>query len=114
MHYSLLTWRNHSLINHKDRSHNVQNRRYCEVSSHIVETYKNTVQPHGCHICNTAADMDREEMCPCNSKHRGMLQETFVLRCCDKCSSIVLPSQEANKYTTNTCLKIRFHVYCNI
>ena len=30
------------------------------------------------------------------------------LQCCDKCSSIVIPSREENKDTTNTCLTIFF------
>ena len=48
--YSLLIWRNSCLKHFKDRIHNVQNRMYGEISSPIFETYKNAVQPHGCHI----------------------------------------------------------------
>ena len=36
------------------------------------------------------------------------------MSCCDKFPSIVLLSQEENKDTTITCLKIRFRVYPNV
>ena len=45
----------------KYRSQNAQNKRSSEISSHIFETYKNAVRPHGCHIYNTAADMAMEK-----------------------------------------------------
>ena len=50
MHSSLLTWRDCRLKHPKDIIHNAQNRRSGEISSRIFETYKNYVQPHGCHI----------------------------------------------------------------
>ena len=58
--------------------------------------------------------MAMETIFPCNSKHHGLLQWKCVLPCCYKFPSIVLPSQEENKYTTNTCPTIRFHVNCII
>ena len=58
--------------------------------------------------------MTMETIWPCNSKHHGILHRKYVLRCCDKCPSIVLPIQEANKDTTNMCPIIRFHVYRNV
>ena len=41
----------------KDKSQNAQSRRSSEKSHHIYETYKNTVMPHGRHICAKASDM---------------------------------------------------------
>ena len=106
MHYSLLTWRDCRLKHLKDRSQNAQNRSSGEISSHTFETYKNDVRPHGFHIYNTAADMAISTMCPCSSKHHGLPYWKYVLRCFDKCPSIVLPIQYENKDTTNTCPKI--------
>ena len=113
VHSSLLTWHNLRLKHLKDRSHNAQYRRSGEISSHIFETYKNSVRPHDCNIYNTAADMDMEIFFPCNSKHRGLPKWKCVLRCFDKGPSIFLPSQEVIKDTTNTCPTLRSHVYCN-
>ena len=64
MHYSLLTWRNGRLKHLKYIIHNAQNRRSIEISSRIFETYKNVVQPHGCHIYNTSADMAMAKIFP--------------------------------------------------
>ena len=114
MNYYLLTWRNYRLKQLKYRSRNAQNRRYSEISSRIFETYKNAVQPHGYHIYNTAADMAMSTKLNCTYKHHGIPHCKYVLHCCDKCPSIFLPSQEANKDTTNTCPTITFHVYLNI
>ena len=72
MNYSLLIWHNRRLRQFKYRSHNAQNRRSGEISSHMSETYKNTVQPNGCHIYSTSADMAMATMCTCNFKHRGI------------------------------------------
>ena len=113
IHSSLLTWRNCCLKHLKYRIHNAQNRRSGEISSCIFETYNNAVQPHGCHIYNTAADMTMGKMYPCISKHHGFLHCKFLLRCCENFPSIVLPSKEVIKDTTNTCAIIRFHVYHN-
>ena len=50
--------------------------------------------PHGCHIYNTTEYMAMEKMCPCTYEHHGITHWKYVLRCCDKYPSIVLPSQE--------------------
>ena len=113
MHSSLLT---HCVcrLNHlKYISHNAQNIRSGEISSNIFTTYKNSVQPHGCNIYNTAADMTTSTVFPCNSKYHGITYWKCVLRYCDKCPSIVLPSQKEIKDTTNTCPTIIFHIYRN-
>ena len=113
MHSCLLTCNDRRVKHLKDRSHNAQNRRSGEISSRIFETYNNYVRPHGCHIYNTGADMSMATMCPCTSKHHGIPHCKFVLCCSDKFPIIVLPSQDANKNTTNMCPIIIFHVYCN-
>ena len=51
---------------------------------------------------------------PCPSKHHGLPHWKCLLRCCDKCLDISIPRQDTNKYATNTCSKIRFHVYQNV
>ena len=114
MHSYLLTWYDCRMKQPKDISHNSQNRSYGEIPSRIFETYKNAVRPHGCHIYNTSVDMAMVTMCHCTYAHHGIPHWKFVLRCCDKCTSILLPSQEANKDTTIFFPKIRFHVYRNI
>ena len=114
MHYHLLTWRDLHLKHLKYIIHNTQNRRSGEVPSRILETYKNYVWTHGCHIYNTTAVMEMSTMCPCNAKHHGTPHWKYVLHCCDKCPNIVLPIQETKEDTTKTCLTIIFHVYCNI
>ena len=114
MHYFLLTCRDHHLKHIKYRSHNAQNRRSSEISSCIFETYKNYVQPHGCNIYNTDEEMAMSTMCTYNSKHNRPPHWKHVLRCCDKFPSIVLPSQEENKDTTNTCQTMIFYVYRNV
>ena len=92
----------------------MQNRKSGEISSRIFETYKNAVQPHGCNIYNTAADMAVSKMCPCTSEHHGIPHWKCVLRCCDNFPIIVLPSQKENKDTTNMCPTLIFHVYRNV
>ena len=114
MHHFLLIWRNRRLKHLKYRSHNAQNRRSGEISSHIFETYKNAVRPHGCHIYNTDVDMDMVIMCPYTYKHHGILNWICVLSCFDKLPSTVLPIRETNKNTTNRSPKIIYHIYPNI
>ena len=53
-------------------------------------------------------------MCSRPSKNHVPPQFKCVLKCCYKFLSIVIPSQYANKDTTNTCPEIRFHVYQNV
>ena len=50
VHSSLLTWYYRCPKHLKYMSQNVQTKRCSEISSHIFETYKNYVQPHGYHI----------------------------------------------------------------
>ena len=93
MHYYLLTFHNLYLKHIKYRIQNAQNRRSEEKYNSIFVTYKNTVQSHGFHIYNNAVDMSTATISPCTYKHHGLLHCKCVLRCCDKCPSIVLPSK---------------------
>ena len=101
---SSLTWREFHLKHIKDRSHNAQNRRSGEWSSHLFETYTNSVRPHGYHICNYAADMATEKLCPCPSQHHGIPKWKCVLRCWEKFSGISMPHQDTNKRATTKIL----------
>ena len=114
MHSSLLTWNDFCLKQLKDRSQNAQKIRSGKISSHIFETCKNSVQPHGFNIYNNAKEMAMVIMCPCTYKNNELLRWKCVLRCCDKCQSIVLLSQDIIKDTTNTCPTIILHVYSDV
>ena len=56
----------------------------------------------------------RKQCVPVHINIMGHHTEKCALLCCDKCPIIIIISQEANKYTTNTCPTIRFHVYLNV
>ena len=114
MHFYFLICCDFHLKHLKDISHNAQNRRSGELSSHLFETYKNAVRPHGCNIYNSASDMAMAKTCPCTSQHHGIPHWKFILLFCEKYPGIIITHQEKNKYATNTCPTIRFHVYCNV
>ena len=59
---SLLYWRDRYLEKLKDQSQNAQSRRSGEKAHHIYTTYKNTVMPHGRHICNKSSDIANATM----------------------------------------------------
>ena len=113
IHPSLLTCLYPRLKHLKGRGHNAQNRRYGKRSSHIFETYNSYVQPPGCHIYNTTSDIAMEKVCPCTSKYHRRPHWKCMLNCCDKCPSIILTIQEANKDTANMCPTTIFNVYRN-
>ena len=72
-------------------------RRSDEIESRIFETYNNSVTPHGCHILTTTSAFDTATICPCNSVHHMLPHWKYVLCCYDKCTSMVIPSEEAIK-----------------
>ena len=76
----------------------------------MFEMYNNYLIPHGCHIHNTFTDVFMATMCPSPSTYYGLP----LFRSCDKCPNIVIPIQEANKYTATTYPTIIFHVYRNL
>ena len=53
-------------------------------------------------------------ICPRPYAHHVLLYCKCVLNCRDKCPNMVIPSQEVNRDTTNTCSKIYFYVYRNV
>ena len=114
MHLSLLTWRDHHLKQPKDIIQNVQNIRSGELSSSLFETYKNSVRPHGCHICNYSADITMSTMCPFPSQNHGLPQYKHVIICCDKYPGIIITYKKTNTYATNNSSEINFHVYHNV
>ena len=114
IHYLLLTWYGCHMKQLKYQNQNVKNRSSIEIASCIFETYKNSVRSHGFHIYNTAVYMAMAKMCTYPYTYHEIMHWKFLFRCCEKFPSIVIPSQEANKDTTNTCPIIRFHVYRNV
>ena len=108
MHYYLLTCRDHHLKQLKDQSHNVQNRRSGEIVSQNFETYKNSVRPCGVHIYTKASEMATAKISPFPYLYHTIPHCKYLLRCCDKCPSMFIPSQEENIDTTNTCPTIHF------
>ena len=114
MHYYFLTCFHNHMKQLKYQTHNTQNIRYVEISSHIFETYKNSLRPHGCNIHNSATYMSMAKHYTCTYTHHGLPHWKYVLRSCDKLPNIVIPSQDENKYITNTWPTIIFHVYRNI
>ena len=93
MNSSLLTWRYSHPKHLKYLIKNTQKIRYVERGSRIFETYKKSLRTFGCHIHNTAADMEMNKMCPCPYEHHVLPQYKYMLRCCDKFQSMVIPSQ---------------------
>ena len=51
---------------------------------------------------------------PCPSSHHLLPYCKYLFCFCDKCTSMVIPSQEVSRDTTNVCPIIRFHVYRNL
>ena len=58
--------------------------------------------------------MDMATMFPYPSQHNELLQWKCVLCCCEKYPGISIPCQKTNKYATNMCSKIGYHVYHNV
>ena len=98
----------------KYQSHNAKNIISFEITGHILEAYKHTMRPNFCHIYKTASVMAMVTMRPFTYVHHVLYNWKCVLRCCDKCTNIVIPSQESNGDTTITCPTINFNVCRNI
>ena len=86
---------------------------WCNINSYF-ETYKSSVRPHGFHINKIASYTTKAKICTHPYEHHGLLHWKCELCCCDKLPSMVIPSQEENIDTTNTCPKMHFHVYINV
>ena len=61
------------------------------MTSYIFVTYKNAVRQNSCHIHNTASDMDMAKMCTFPSAHHALTCCKYLLCCCEKYKSIVIP-----------------------
>ena len=90
---SLLSWRDRYLKKLKDKIQNSQIIRSGENSHHIYETYKNTVMPHGSHICAKASDMEKATMYTYPQSDHTISHWKCVLRCCSECTYINLPDK---------------------
>ena len=76
----------------------MQKKRSSEISS-IFLTFNNSVQPHGCSIYNTAADMAMETICLCNSKHHWLPYW--------KCFCVVVVSAQLLSYPVRRQIKVQ-------
>ena len=74
-------------------SQNEQKRRPAEKANHPLETYKNSVIPHGRHIYVTAADTAMATMCAYTPYQHALKHWICVLRCCSNYPNIDLPYQ---------------------
>ena len=63
VHSTLLSWHDCYLEKLKNQIYNAQNRRSGEMENSLLETYTNSVMPHGKHIFNTASAMDMATIC---------------------------------------------------
>ena len=84
------------------------------MKSLIFETYKNGVSPHVFHIYKIESETAMATFCTLTSAHHVFTHWKRVLRCCEKCPIIIIPSQESNGDTTNICTTISFKVYRNL
>ena len=79
MYLYLLSWGDNHVEHLKNISHNPNNRISGELSNHLFETYKIFVRPHGCHIYNSALEMDMAKMFPCSSYNHGLPNWKMVI-----------------------------------
>ena len=63
MHPFLLTYIDLNLKKLKYHTHNLQNRLFSEMKSHILETYNYSVIPQGSHLRKKAIDISMPKMC---------------------------------------------------
>ena len=111
MHYLLLTWRDHYLNKLKCHGQNSHKISYGEITSHIIETYKNDVVLHGFHTNKKATDIFMSTMCTFSSDQHDLPHWKFVLRCCAKCLGIFMSVQYCNRDDTNIFPDIYFDLF---
>ena len=70
--------------------------------THIYETYKNTVTPHGNHFYAKASDMENAKMCAYQRLEHSLPHWKCVLICFGECASINLPDKETDDQYSNT------------
>ena len=111
IHSSLISWRDIYLRKLNDLSQNAQNRRYCEISNCLFETYKNYVVPHDCHIYGTAADILMYKMCEYPPSQHAIPHWKCVLHCCSNLPIIYLTDQELDMHHSTASTSTRFNKY---
>ena len=94
----------------KDYTQNDQNRSYGEMTSQILETYKNGVMPHSHHIHKTSPHMAMEKLCPIPSDKHALPHRKCVLWCFSNCIIIFITGHNYDKYGTNIFPVICSHV----
>ena len=98
-------------VNIQYQSHNAQNIRSSEMASRLSETYNNYFIPHGSHIYKTSSKISMATISTYPPSQHVLPRQKFLLRCCENCPCIAIPSQESDNNHSNTCPKIRFCVY---
>ena len=81
------------------------------MSNHVFETSKNSVMPHRKNMFKTAYDIAMATMCAYPPSKYSLPHSKYVLRCCEQCPCIDLPSPESDQYSADVSPKIRFQVY---
>ena len=107
----MLSWWDRYLKKMKDKSKNAQSRSSGEKAHHIYETYKNSVIPHGHHICAKASDMVKAIMCTYPQSDHTLPHWKYTLWGCARCPCINIPDQETDNQYSETTPSIRFHIY---
>ena len=64
---------------------------------------------HGFNFYQTVYDMSMAKMCAYPPYQHAFPHWKFLLRCCESCANIDLPSQHLDKHHSNTCPTICFH-----
>ena len=77
----------------------------------IYETYKNTMMPHGRHICAKFSDMVNAKTCAYPQYNHAFPHWEYVLQYCAKFLCTNLLEQEADYQYSNNRPSIRFHIY---
>ena len=67
--------------------------------------------PHGKHSHQSESDMNMATMCDYPTPQHELPHWNCVLRFCDNCPRIDIPSQELDKRPSNKRTTITFHVY---
>ena len=80
------------------------------MDSHIFETYKNNMIPHGHHIHQTASDMAMATMCTYPLTQHALQHWKYMFHCCSGYTRIAILSKESDNDHLKTCPTISFHL----
>ena len=79
--------------------------------SHIFETYKNNMMPHGRHIHQTEFDMAMATMCTYPLTQHALQHWKYMFHLCLRCTHIAILSKESDNDHLKTCPTIRLYIY---